>query len=62
MKVEIDPKAAEKMLADPVLCDELEQHIKEFNMQYETRMVNFKSFGLLIHKESEGYLKVSICE
>lgn len=62
MKVEIDPKVAEKMLIDPLFSEVVERSIKDYNMYYETKLVNYKSFGLLIHKESEGYLKVSICE
>ncbi len=62
MKVEFSSEVAEMMIADQKFCDDIEDHIKIFNLNYEVKMIGFKGFGVLIRKESEDFLKVSICE
>lgn len=62
MKVEFSRQVAEKMLSDTNFSQVVEEAVKTFNNAYACKMVNGKGFGLLISKESEGYLKVSICK
>ena len=62
MKVEFSSEVAERMIADQKFCNDVERHVRNFNIFYNMKMVSYKKFGLLIQKESADYLKVSICE
>lgn len=62
MKVEFSKQVADRMLSDEAFNQLVEEAIKTFNHKYAGKMVGCSGFGLLILKESEDYLKVSICE